>query len=80
VQNHESHTSYRLEELPQDLVQKEIKGIVGFAVDVTRIDAGYKLSQGKTEEERKNIVRELDKCGDENSQEIAKAIRRQSKI
>jgi transcriptional regulator len=79
VQNHESNTSYRLEELPQDMVQKEIKGVFGFAVEVTRIDGGYKLSQGKTEEERENIVSELEKCGDENSKEIAEAIRKQIK-
>ncbi len=75
VQNHESNTSYRLEGLPQDMVQKEIKGVFGFAVDVTRIDGGYKLSQGKTEEERNNIVGELEKRGDENSNKIAEAIR-----
>jgi transcriptional regulator len=79
VQNHESHTAYRLEELPQVMVQKEIKGVFGFAVDVTRIDGGYKLSQGKTEEERKKIVSELEKRGDDNSKEIAEAIRKQSK-
>lgn len=75
VQNHESNTSYRLEGLPQEMVQKEINGVFGFAVDVTRIDGGYKLSQGKTEEERKNLVSELEKRGDENSKEIAEAIR-----
>ncbi|MBI3189823.1 MAG: FMN-binding negative transcriptional regulator [Ignavibacteriales bacterium] len=75
VQNHELDTPYRLEELPQDMVQKEIKGVFGFAVDVTRIDGGYKLSQGKTEEERKNIVSELEKRGDEYSMEISKSIR-----
>lgn len=80
VQNHEANTSYRLEELPQEMVQKEIKGVFGFALDVTRIDAGSKLSQGKTEAERENIVRELEKRGDENSTEIAAAIRKQSKI
>ncbi len=75
VQRHESTTSYRLEGLPQDMVQKEIKGIYGFAMDVTRIDGGYKLSQGKTEEERTNIVSELEKRGDENSKGIAEGIR-----
>lgn len=79
VQKHESNTSYRLEGLPQDLVQKEIKGIIGFAVDVTRIEAGYKLSQGRTEEDRGNIVSELEKRGDEDSKEIAQAISKQSK-
>jgi transcriptional regulator len=75
VQNHESNTSYRLEGLPQNMVQKEIKGVFGFAVDVTRIDGGYKLSQGKTGEERRNIVSELEKRGNEHSKEIAEAIR-----
>ncbi len=79
VQNHESNSSYRLEGLPQDLVQKEIKGIIGFALDVTRIDAGYKLSQKKTDEERQNIVSELEKRGDEDSKEIGAAIRKQSR-
>lgn len=79
VQYHESNSSYRLEELPQEMVQTEMKGIIGFAVDVTRIEGGYKLSQGKTEEERKNIVGELEKRGDEDSKEIAVAIRKQSR-
>lgn len=79
VENHESNSSYRLEGLPQDMVQKEIKGVFGFAMDVTRIDAGYKLSQGKTEQERRNIVSELEKRGDEDSKVIAEAIRKQGK-
>lgn len=79
VQDHELNTSYRLENLPQDMVQKEIKGIFGFAVDVTHIDAGYKLSQGKTEEERNHIVSELEKRRDENSTVVAEAISKQSK-
>lgn len=80
VENHESTTSYRLEGLPQDMVQKEINGVFGFAMDVTRIDGGYKLSQGKTEEERGNIVSELEKRGDEYSLEIARHIRNQGEI
>jgi transcriptional regulator len=80
VKNHEPNSTYRLEELPQDMVQKESKGIIGFAVDVTRIDAGYKLSQKKTEEERRNIARELENHGDKDSIKIAEAIRNQSNI
>jgi transcriptional regulator len=79
VENHESNTSYRLEGLPQDMVQKEIKGVFGFAMEVTRVDGGYKLSQGKTEEERTNIASELEKRGDKDSQVIAEEIRKQGK-
>ncbi len=77
VEHHEMSSSYRLEGLPQDMVQKEIKGIIGFAFDVTRVDAGYKLSQKKKDEERENIVSELQKRGDDGSKAIAEAIRRQ---
>jgi transcriptional regulator len=75
VQTHESDKPYRLEKLPRDFVQKEINGVFGFAVDVTRVDAGYKLSQSMSDEDRKNIVSELDERGDEYSMEIAKSIR-----
>ena len=76
VKNHEAHSEYRLESLPQDFVQKEMKGTVGFAVDVTRIDAGYKLSQNRNNEDHANIVRELEMRGDVNSEEVAKAMKR----
>lgn len=75
VQNHEVNTSYSLEGLPQDFVQKQMAGIVGFAVDVTRIDAGYKLSQNRSDEDHENIVRELEKRGDVASLSVAAAMR-----
>jgi len=75
VRNHEANSQYRLESLPQDFVQKEIKGVVGFAIDVTRIDAGYKLSQNRNDEDHENIVRELEKRGDADSAKVAKAMR-----
>ena len=75
VKNHEAQTSYDLESLPQDFVQKEINGVVGFAVDVTRIDAGYKLSQNRNENDHENIVRELNARGDEHSVGVAKSMR-----
>lgn len=75
VRNHEANSQYRLESLPQDFVQKEIKGVVGFAIDVTRIDAGYKLSQNRTDEDHENIVRELDNREDLDSAKVASAMR-----
>jgi transcriptional regulator len=75
VHNHETNTQYSLESLPQDFVQKEMKGTVGFAIDVTRIEAGYKLSQNRNDEDHENIVRELDKRKDEDSVKVAGAMR-----
>ena len=75
VRNHEANSPYRLESLPQDFVQKEIKGVVGYAIDVTRIEAGYKLSQNRDDEDHGNIVRELEKRGDPDSAKVAMAMR-----
>lgn len=76
VQQHEANTAYSLEGLPADFVAKEIKGIVGFAIDVTRIDAGYKLSQNRNDEDHENIIRELEKRKDAESAQVASAMRK----
>ena len=75
VKNHEEPTAYSLEALPQDFVQKEMNGVAGFAVDVTRVDAGYKLSQNRNDGDHENIIRELEGRGDENSAAVAKSMR-----
>ena len=75
VRNHEEPTAYSLEALPQDFVQKEMNGVVGFAVDVMRVDAGYKLSQNRNDGDHENIIRELEGRGDENSAAVAKSMR-----
>lgn len=77
VHTHEVNTSYSLEGLPQDFVDKELKGVVGFAVEVTRIDAGYKLSQNRNDEDHENIIRELEKREDTDSARVAIAMREQ---
>lgn len=75
VKNHEAETAYSLEDLPQDFVKKEMNGVVGFAVDVTRIDAGYKLSQNRNDADHENIIHELEERGDDQSAGVAKAMR-----
>ena len=79
VVHHETNSDYRLESLPQDFLQKTMNGTVGFAVDVTRIDAGYKLSQTRDDEDHANIIRELEQNGDVNSMEVAEEMRKRKK-
>ena len=79
VRQHEADSNYRLESLPQDFVIKEMNGTVGFAVDVTRMDAGYKLSQNRNDEDHANIIRELEGRGDVNSMEVAEEMRKRKK-
>ncbi len=80
VKKYEPNTSYRLESLPQDFVAKEIKGVVGFVMDVARIEAAYKLSQNRNDEDYQNVIRKLEQRGNEYSKEIAKSMRERRKI
>lgn len=75
VKKHESTTGYSMEGLPADFVEKEIKGVAGFALSVTRIDAAYKLSQNRDDESYTNIVCELEKRSDDASHEIAQEMK-----
>ena len=74
---HEAASQYKLETLPQGFVEKEIKGIVAFQIEVTRIEANYKLSQNRNDEDYQNIIAKLEEREDEMSRGVADAMRKQ---
>lgn len=55
--------------------KKQIKGIVGFKVKVQEIQAAYKLSQNRNEEDYDNIIDKLNKEKDLNSQQLAEVMK-----
>jgi len=75
IERNEADSQYRLETLPPDFVAKEIKGIVAFQVEVTRIEANYKLSQNRDDEDYHNIVSRLEEREDEMSHGVAEAMK-----
>lgn len=76
IQRHEAaNPEYRLESLPPEFVQKEMRGAVGIKMEVTRIDAGFKLSQNRNDEDYQNIIAELEKRPDEMSHGVGKAMK-----
>jgi transcriptional regulator len=77
VARNESDVSYRLETLSQEFVAKEIKGIVAFQIEVKRIEANYKLSQNRNDEDYHNIIGHLNEREDEMSHQVAEAMRLQ---
>ncbi len=77
IDRHEVASHYKMETLPQDFVEKEIKGIVAFQIEATRIEANYKLSQNRNDEDYQNIVANLEAREDEMSHGVAEAMRRQ---
>jgi len=75
IERHEAGSRYKLETLPQDFVEKEMKGIVAFQIEATRIEANYKLSQNRDDEDYHNIVARLDERKDEMSHGVAEAMK-----
>src|SRR5690348_10902007 len=50
---------YTLATLPEDFLQQQMQAIVAFQIDVSRVDAAYKLSQNRDAESYDNVVKEL---------------------
>ncbi|MBX2932639.1 MAG: FMN-binding negative transcriptional regulator [Ferruginibacter sp.] len=66
--------SSSFDKLPKEYVDKMLKAIVGFSIEVESLDNTFKLSQNRDEESKRNIIEALYKRGDENSKAIAKEI------
>jgi transcriptional regulator len=58
-------------QLPNEYRSKMIKGITGFEITVTDLQAKSKLSQNRSETEQQNIINSLGKSESESEREIA---------
>ena len=63
------------DKLSPSLLEKEIKGIVGFKIIVQEIQAAYKLSQNRNEMDYQNIIDELTKEKDLNAKALAEIMK-----
>lgn len=75
IDRYESNSHYQLESLPKDFVEKEIKGIVAFQIEATRVEANYKLSQNRKDEDYANVIVNLEERTDDLSHGVAAAMR-----
>jgi len=74
IDRHETESHYSLETLPQEFVEKELRGIVAFQIEATEIEANYKLSQNRNDEDYHNIVSKLERREDDMSHGVAQAM------
>jgi transcriptional regulator len=51
-------------QLTHSYLQKMMRGIVGFEIEITRLEGKFKLSQNRTENERKNVIAALEESTD----------------
>ncbi|WP_209403298.1 FMN-binding negative transcriptional regulator [Pseudozobellia sp. WGM2] len=56
-------------------ILKQVKGVVGFQIEITDIQARYKLSQNR-EQDHAKIISELEELDDEGSRAIAKEMKK----
>jgi len=67
------------ETLSAELLEKELKGIVGFKIRVKEIQAAYKLSQNRNKKDYRNIIEQLQHEGSQKSEQIAKEMEKRLK-
>jgi transcriptional regulator len=65
-----------VENMPSDMVRRELKGIVGFEIAIEKLQGKEKLSQNRNPTDYQHIIEELDKSSDADAQGIADAMRK----
>jgi len=65
---------YRLESMPNDLLETMMNAIVGFKIRVTRIECAAKLSQNRSRPDQARIIAKLKERGDPDSLSVARAM------
>jgi transcriptional regulator len=81
LQKYENHREKPVlwDKLSPSLLEKELKGIVGFKIKVGEIQAAYKLSQNRNETDYVNIIEQLQNEKNPDSNQIAELMLKRSK-
>jgi transcriptional regulator len=69
----------KMEEIPPQVLEKEMKGIHVFEIAISEIHAAEKLSQNRDETSTKNIINQLKQDGDFNAMLLAFEMERRAK-
>jgi transcriptional regulator len=73
-EKNDANSSTIYDNLPSDYIQKLVKSIVGFEIEVQELDNVHKLSQNRDEKSYKNIIVKLEQ-GDSDAKFIAGRMR-----
>ena len=77
LEKYEKHREHAVlwDSLSPELLEREIKGIVGFKVKVEEIQAAYKLSQNRNKDDYQRIIDRLNEENDGNSHRVAEVMK-----
>ncbi|MFJ5794361.1 FMN-binding negative transcriptional regulator [Bacillus atrophaeus] len=81
LQKYEKHRKNPIlwDKLSPQLLESQLKGIVGFKIKVGEIQASYKLSQNRNEKDYMNIIDQLQNEGNPNSKQMAELMEKRLK-
>jgi transcriptional regulator len=65
-----------VENMPTDMVRRELRGIVGFEIAIEQLQGKEKLSQNRNPVDYQHIIQELDKSSYPDAKAIAEAMRK----
>jgi transcriptional regulator len=65
------NSSYQLDDVDSSYVEGLSKGIVGFKINITRMEGKAKLSQNHSVERQELVIQQLEKASVENNKKIA---------
>ncbi|HZI26008.1 MAG TPA: FMN-binding negative transcriptional regulator [Chryseolinea sp.] len=65
-----------MDTMSPDYVRKSMQGLVGFEINITSIEAAYKLSQNRDQKNHTQIIHELEKRNDPGSRQIASEMKK----
>lgn len=71
-----SRTPVTMEGLPADFVERELKAVVGFVVEIDDIQGKQKLSQNRDDANHATIIHELEQRGETFDADVAAEMRR----
>ena len=64
-----------MEKFTPSFLKHELQGVVGFEIEITKIESSFKLSQNRDDKNHEAIIAQLENCNDENSKQIALAMK-----
>ena len=81
MQKYEKHRDNPVvwEQLSPELLERQLKGLVGFKIAVREIQAADKLSQNRTEEDYTNIIKKLYEEQNADARQLAQVMERRAK-
>lgn len=69
-----SQNPVSVQRLSPDFLKRELKGLVGFEIEIQDIQAAYKLSQNRNEHDFSNIITNLEQQNDAPSKAVAQSM------